>query len=374
MSLISERPQHWNQVIGQERAIKTLHSILRTPQYQTRGYILEGPYAVGKTSVAYLLAKALMCKGDDPLGCGKCFSCDTSIYDHGAFREVDAASCSGVAQTRQLMEEVSGPCTAAKRHVVVIDEAHQLSPEAFDVFLKPLELDDLGAVFIFVTSQGNKIPDTIASRCAIVRFNNISLEAMTGHLVSLADREGIKHTAEGIRSLAKHTNGRLRDAAKNLGLVAAVGPVTPENVEAVLNYGSTMLIESIYQNIIDSNFTEAVAKGEELSNLIGPSRVVQAMFSAYSRDIFGEGRTSKHFVSVKEVNTLFIRWLALPNMEADILHLFILELYELRSDIHQNLANNKNAPPPSVRAAEYMKNKPKQFVTPEQVRALLKAS
>ena len=95
-SLISQRPKDWNQIVGQDRVVRILQAALRNPKFMVRGFIFRGPYGVGKTTVAYILARALLCKGADPLGCGKCQSCriidSGGIDQHADFYEVDAAS------------------------------------------------------------------------------------------------------------------------------------------------------------------------------------------------------------------------------------------------------------------------------------------
>ena len=108
MNLIAQRPSNWLDVVGQQRGIDVLHAVLRNPNFLTRGIILYGPLGVGKTSVGYLTAQALLCTGQDPLGCGKCPSCQTieqdGIDDHPDFQEIDAAQTSGVEAHREIVE------------------------------------------------------------------------------------------------------------------------------------------------------------------------------------------------------------------------------------------------------------------------------
>ena len=169
MSLITQRPRHWNNVIGQDRALKVLRAILKSDRFLLRGFIFEGVRGVGKTSVAYLMARALMCTGPDPEGCGSCASCKTidtqGIDAHPDFMEVAAAAKSGVDAAREIVTTAESMPVLGKRRVVMVDEAHALSPDAWKVYLKPLELVNNDAVYMYVSNKGTQIPDEIRGRC-----------------------------------------------------------------------------------------------------------------------------------------------------------------------------------------------------------------
>jgi len=337
MSLISDRPQHWNDVVGQELALRLLHALLRYPRFRPKGFIFEGPFAVGKTSTAYLYAKALMCLGDNPLGCDKCPSCKTEVKGalHPDFTEVDAATYSGVAQVRELMHNISNGPTLGKSRVVVIDEAHRLSAEAWDVFLKPLELADMSANFIFVTSEGIKIPNTIQSRCASARFNQVPLNALTGMLMATADREGIPYTQDGLKAVARHANGRPRDAIKNLGLVAACGKVTPEGADAALNHDADATARIVFEALVKNDFAAAVIAAQDLAKRIGLPKLVDVLFGFLARDVFNDKTFSPSFAPVKAMTQCFIKWSTIGPISEEVVGLMVMELNDMRRELYQ---------------------------------------
>jgi DNA polymerase-3 subunit gamma/tau len=331
--MIANRPKRWTEVIGQDRVVRVLHALLRTPQFMTRGMIFEGPYAVGKTSCAYLFAKALMCLDEkQPLGCGSCPSCvtaDRELGEHNSFMEVDAASHSGVEQARALMARLDGPSNLGKRHVVLIDEAHRLSENAWDVFLKPLELGDTTVVFLFVTTDLKGIPDTIQSRCAKLRFGMVSTDDLMGKLMAIADQKNIPYTSDGLRAVAESANGRPRDAVLALALVAATGQVTRENAEAALNQDSGIIAGEIFLAVMEHKIVEAADKADRLAQRIGPVRLIETMFSLYARDIFDGGAVAEYFAPLKEMSAFFLKWNAASHLPADIVPLFVMELSEM---------------------------------------------
>ncbi len=336
--MISKQPTKWSQVVGQDRVIRVLHALLRSPQHMTRGYIFEGPYAVGKTSSAHLFARALMCKGSNPLGCGQCDSCLTaeeSLDAHPDYQEVDAALFSKVAETRELIDTKLGVASLGKRLVVIFDEAHRLSPESWDVFLKPLDIPDTEVVFLFVTSEGHKIPGTISSRCPTLRFGKVDHESLTGMLMAAADDAGIVYRHDGLLALARFAQGRPRDAIKALSLVAALGEVTAETVEAAMNYDASVVAASVFEALVGKQLHEAIEKADELAQRIGPVKVIETLFSSFSQDTFTSKAFSSSFAPLKEMSSFFVKWSASHHLPADIMPLFIVELNEMRDELYR---------------------------------------
>jgi len=177
-NLSLDRPGYWTSVIGQDRVVKVLTSTLtKSSKRISLGWLFEGVHGVGKTTVGYIMARALMCHVD-PLGCSphsqhKCPSCE--IFDetdghttHPDFMELDAASHSGVVEAREIVQIAESLPTIGRYRVVLIDEVHRLSRDSWDVYLKPLERVGSQTIFIFVTNDSFKIPRTIRSRVAKV--------------------------------------------------------------------------------------------------------------------------------------------------------------------------------------------------------------
>ena len=239
MNLIACRPRTWSEIVGQDRVVSLLSSLLAVGKFMPRGFILRGPWGLGKTSVAHLFARALMCTGENSRGCGRCPSCqsidkDGISYDPD-FTEVDAASKPGVQDARDLLDRMMQPLTLGKRRVAIIDEAHRLSREAWDVFLKPLEEQDTHSIFLFVTTDGDRIPKTIQSRCLPLPFVRVAEGILTGLLASIAAKHEIEYELEALRAIAKHSRGIVRDAIRWLNMAASLGKITSDIVVRVLD-------------------------------------------------------------------------------------------------------------------------------------------
>lgn len=373
-----KRPKSWNQVIGQSRVLRVLHALLRNPQCMTRGFIFEGPWAVGKTSTAYLFARALMCMGDNPLGCGKCPSCEAAdmslertgtLEEHPSVREVNAAVYTGVDRARELLDALDGQATLGGRSVVIMDEAHRLSEQAFDTFLKPLERGDTDVVFIFVTSKGEDIPETIDSRCASLSFGLVDKESLIGLLMSIADQKEVPYTTEGLRALVRFAHGRPRDAIKGLGIVAALGGATPENVETAMNQDAASWAVSILDRIASHESREAIRMADELAQRIGAPHVIEAVFTAYAQGFFTGGNTGS--APLREMTAFFLKWSATPYIPADALPLFITELSELWDGQHAPGTSAAKPTPPSLPLPAAPRSPRERYVSAQELMTIL---
>src|SRR5271154_6251843 len=220
MNVIAQRPAHWNDVVGQQRPIEALQAVVRNTKFLSRGLILYGVVGVGKTTTAYLLARALMCTGQDPLGCGACPSCELieadGIDKHPDFIEVDGAVRPGVDAAREMVETTLSLPVIGKRRVTVVDEAHFLSPEAWGAYLKTLESGDTESVFIFVTTEVSKIQPNIRSRCIRIPFERVNQDVLIGHLANVANTNSINYELDALKLIARQSRGIVRDAVQYL--------------------------------------------------------------------------------------------------------------------------------------------------------------
>ena len=371
MIAASHRPRNWNEVIGQEQPIRVLHCVLRNKRFMPAGFIFKGPFGVGKTTAAYLFARALMCQGDDPLGCGHCISCVTAAENldaHPSFREIDAASNSGVQNVRDLMAQIDGPALIG-RWVVVVDEAHNLSPEAWDVFLKPLEARHIDIVYIFITSDPRSIPLSIVSRCAKLEFAGMSIATLVGKLTATANQENIKYTNEGLREIARLSDGRPRDALTNLALVAAYGTVTREAVAKILTLDVPTVATAILETLALGDYSKAIEIADSLANKTTASKVVEAIFCAYARDVFSGSKFAARFAPMKEMTTFLLKWHSSPKLPLDIIPLFIMELNEMRLGAFPKAT--RITPVSTVKGAGERIDPEDMPITPAEARALI---
>jgi DNA polymerase III subunit gamma/tau len=349
MKLIAHRPQNWNQVIGQVRPIRLLHGVLRNQHAMTRGFIFGGDLGVGKTTTAYIFAKALLCTGDDPLGCGKCSSCKTPLEGHPDFTEVDAALHSGVAQARTLIEMSQAPALLAKRRVVMVDEAHNLSPEAWGVFLKPLEITDTSVVFLFVSNTYQEMPEDISSRCTELIFLPVENSTILGWLTNIASTANIPFEQSGLHFITTMAKGRPRNAQRMLSTVATIGPATLQTCREVLNNDAEDYCYRILHMLLDNSLDRACAIFIELGNVIGPGQAIDALFSLYAKEYFAaDSFIHGAFTKPHEVTQILLRWSVPKNLPVDVLPLILLEMDGLRMNSTVKRAVVPTSPPPTM--------------------------
>jgi DNA polymerase-3 subunit gamma/tau len=207
------RPQVFEDVVGQEHITRTLQNAIITSRL-SHAFLFSGPRGVGKTTTARILAKALNCaEGPTPTPCGKCDSCiETAAGTSVDVMEIDGASNRGIEHIRELREAVKYAPVGGKYKVYVIDEVHMLTNEAFNALLKTLEEPPPHVIFIFATTEPQKIPATIHSRCQRYGFKRIPLQEIIDRLRKIADAEGIRITDRGLAMIARAAEGSMRDS------------------------------------------------------------------------------------------------------------------------------------------------------------------
>lgn len=343
MNPITYRPKAWNQVVGQDRAIRLLGAILAHGKLLPRGFVFEGSYGTGKTSTAYLTARALMCLTPGSLGCGHCESCQVvdaegidgqNVMD---FKEINAAQHSGVENAR-LIAAPDGwgeaPPNIARRRVTLIDEAHRLSPNAWDVYLKPLEQEIDYSTYIFVTSEGQSIPQTIRSRCVRVRFVKVSEEAIFGLLMATAARDNVPYETAALKLIAHRSEGAPRNAMEYFGRVAAMGKMTVEFVEAVIDNTLENKCDALWLALVTKNQKVASNIAEDLVSANVPATIIETMCLGYSAAMRDPETATHHYIreiysNVPMTTAFFLKWMGAGALPADAIHLFAYELMYL---------------------------------------------
>ncbi len=206
------RPQVFEDVVGQGHITRTLQNAITTNRL-AHAFLFSGPRGVGKTTTARILAKALNCKeGPTPSPCCKCDPClETAAGTSIDVIEIDGASNRGIEHIRELREAVKYAPVGGKNKVYVIDEVHMLTNEAFNALLKTLEEPPPHVIFIFATTEPQKIPATIHSRCQRYGFKRISLHELTAKLRVISRAEGIKISDTGLSMIGRAAEGSMRD-------------------------------------------------------------------------------------------------------------------------------------------------------------------
>jgi len=208
------RPTTFDSMVGQAAISRTLKNAIKT-NHLAQAFLFCGSRGVGKTSCARILAKTLNCSNrtEEIEACNQCDSCKS--FNEGAslnVHELDAASNNSVDDIRQLIDQVRFAPQIGSHKVYIIDEVHMLSQSAFNAFLKTLEEPPAHAIFILATTEKHKIIPTILSRCQIFDFNRISVDDISKHLLSIAQKEGVEVEEEALHLIAEKADGALRDA------------------------------------------------------------------------------------------------------------------------------------------------------------------
>jgi DNA polymerase-3 subunit gamma/tau len=227
------RPQDFNGVVGQAPVVTALRNGLSGNRV-AQAYLFSGIRGVGKTSVARILAKALNCeKGPATDPCNECRTCAeiTAGSDLDVI-EVDAATYSKVEQVRDLTESLKYGPARDRYKVVIIDEIHRLSRQAFDALLKIVEEPPPHLVFVFATTEAEAVPATILSRCQEHRFRRVPAQGLADHLATIARAEEIEISEAALRLLARAGDGSVRDAVALLDQLATYGAGTISDEEA----------------------------------------------------------------------------------------------------------------------------------------------
>jgi len=257
------RPQRFAEIVGQQHVTRTLRNAIASSQV-AHAYLLAGPRGTGKTSVARLIAKAVNCpRAADGEPCDTCPSC-VSIRE-GRFLdliEIDAASNRGIDEMRDLREKVRFSPSEGQYKVYVIDEAHQLTPEAFNALLKTLEEPPAHAIFVLATTESQRIPATIVSRTQRFDLRRIPHSAVVQQLEHVASSEGLTAEKPALEAIARHAQGSLRDAESILDQVSSFSQdrtVRLADIDALLGTSDREEVEALFDAFAADDGAAAVA-------------------------------------------------------------------------------------------------------------------
>jgi len=263
MSLyLKYRPKEFIDVIGQSHIIDILLAQSQAKTF-SHNYLLYGPRGTWKTTTARLLAKIANAEGanlaDDP------HALLIDGWQTLDFVEIDAASHTWVDNIREeIIDKALYPPTQLKKKVYVIDEVHMLSKWAFNALLKIMEEPPSYLMFVLATTEINKVPDTIVSRCQVFNFKRIWIDPIVQRLKYIAQQENITYEEEGLRLIAKLSSWALRDAIKFLEQVSLLWKVTAENASKFLGVVSDSVIEWFIQHILDREYDKVCVAVDEL--------------------------------------------------------------------------------------------------------------
>ena len=261
------RPQSFSELIGQEHVRTTLENAI-TQRRIAHGYIFSGQRGTGKTTVARILARCLNCvNGPTSQPCGVCSNC-VEISNGSAVDviEIDAASNRGINEMRELRENVRYRPARDRYKVFIIDEAHQITNEAFNALLKTLEEPPEWVVFVLCTTESHKIPTTIASRCQQFSFRSVDFDELIARMEWICGQEGIQADAETLAVLAQAGEGSVRDSLSALDqAIACCGvQLSPAQVRTLLGMFSLESLQSVAEALKNADGASMLGVVQEL--------------------------------------------------------------------------------------------------------------
>ena len=283
------RPLKFDDVVGQEAAVTALRQSVVAKKL-AHAYLFCGQHGTGKTTIAKIFARAVNC--ENPINgnpCNECPTCkgilDGSILD---VTEMDAASNNGVDDIRPILQEVNFAPTRTTYKVYIIDEVHMLSKGAFNALLKTIEEPPKHVMFLFATTESDKIPATIISRCQRYDFKRIPIDLISGRLREVCGKSGINASDDALRLIASRSDGALRDALSLLDQISAISgdkEITSQDVERITGTVDSSFLFKMANCLIDARFDELI----DLCEILNGSGKNQARFTldlaAYFRDL-----------------------------------------------------------------------------------------
>ncbi|WP_440026153.1 DNA polymerase III subunit gamma/tau [Chromobacterium amazonense] len=262
------RPKRFADLVGQEHVVRALSNALKEQRLH-HAYLLTGTRGVGKTTIARILAKSLNCEtGTTAEPCGECQACRQ--IDAGRFvdlLEIDAASNTGIDNIREVLENAQYAPTMGRFKVYIIDEVHMLSKSAFNAMLKTLEEPPGHVKFILATTDPQKVPVTVLSRCLQFSLRNMTPQQVSTHLAHMLEVEGIPYEAPALALLGRAASGSMRDAQSLLDQAIAygLGEVREDGVRAMLGAVDRRYLFSLLQALAGADGSALMAEADRLA-------------------------------------------------------------------------------------------------------------
>ena len=294
------RPKNLRDVIGQEDICSVIEGSIKLNRV-AHAFLFSGTRGVGKTTLARILAKILNCeelKGEKIEACHKCANC-ISIENESNMDvvEIDAASRTGVADVREIIENINYKPVSSKKKIFIIDEVHMLSKAAFNALLKTLEEPPADVTFIFATTETEKIPVTVLSRCQHFSLQRVSLELVAKHLIQISKLEGFELDDESSKLIAQCSEGSMRDALSILeNVLAKDEKINISIVREVLGISDPSAVVFLFENLCKGDVTLSFDCFEKLYRQgVSIDKLAKSLMSlAYNLSLVKSGIKNNH--------------------------------------------------------------------------------
>ncbi|MDO4376071.1 MAG: DNA polymerase III subunit gamma/tau, partial [bacterium] len=300
------RPQSFNDLYGQDSIKEILKDSIINNKL-AHAYCFNGPRGTGKTSTAKLFAKAINCENcKDGIPCGECPSC-LNFNENPDIIEIDAASNNGVEEIRELRDNVKILPSNSKYKIYIIDEVHMLSQSAWNAFLKTLEEPPKHVIFILATTEIQKVPITVLSRCQRFTFKKIPKQVICDRLLSIAKNEDINIDNQAAEYIAELADGGMRDALGYLDqLSKEAKPITTELIQNCFGIIGDSTIEEIFKNAengqienITNIFNDIENQGLEVNLLI--SKILNYLYNEEIKILENKESVFNDIKTIKEL-------------------------------------------------------------------------
>jgi DNA polymerase-3 subunit gamma/tau len=381
------RPQRFEELIGQDAMVQTLGNAIKRDRL-AHAFLMTGVRGVGKTSTARLIAKALNCIGPGGQGgptispCNVCEPC-VAIAEgrHIDVVEMDAASNTGVDDVREIIEAVRYSAVSARYKVYIVDEVHMLTKNAFNALLKTLEEPPAHVKFLFATTEVNKVPITVLSRCQRFDLRRISAEQLAAHFAEVSAREGVEVEPEALALIARAAEGSARDGLSILDQAIAhgAGGVTADQVRTMLGLSDRGAIRTLLGLLLAGDARGALAAVRDQYDLgVEPAALIRGLLesvhgitrakvgggqdpaqSAEEREAYADWSSRLSYAAVHRLWQLLLKGLgevnsaAMPLEAAEMALLRVIHASEMPDPgaMIEKLASGEGAVAPAARPA-----------------------
>jgi DNA polymerase III subunit gamma/tau len=277
---IKYRPLKFSDVLGQDGAVRVLKSRLRQGTALDTSYIFSGGHGQGKTTLARILARAMLCQNlnkDDPDPCNECESCKDFLAETSpAYVELDAASKGTIDNVRSIVDDLAFMVLGGSKRIYLFDEVHRMSRDSQDVLLKPIE--EKRMIGIFCTTEAEKIRGTIRSRCEEHPIRKVAREEILMRMKLILAAENVEHNDDAVLTVIDYCDGHVRDVINKLGMISQLGAVTVESVRERLSLG---MVSTYYEILLALDQPgRAVELIEQACERVGPDEVANGMAEA----------------------------------------------------------------------------------------------